>query len=239
MPPVPSSPALLLSSLYCWRSLFLATLISSLPPYFGVSHISDVAMMFVYGSLLLEGFDDSDISFGHVEGLLTIFLSQHFTYMLIHHTNKITSINALPDQTIFKSQPDVRQQCFSEAATRRPADLLSAFSTIKNVMNNLYDGLGESSTRTHQGHTHSGFTALHASSEEFSEWLNKDDPGKSNGSRQHTDVENCLLQSKEASSSGTKPENAKYSFICECFFMTARVLNLGLLKAFSDFKYIV
>lgn len=35
------------------------------------------------------------------------------------------------------------QQCFSESATRRPADLLSAFTTIKTVMNNLYDGLAE------------------------------------------------------------------------------------------------
>lgn len=31
----------------------------------------------------------------------------------------------------------------------------------------------------------------------------------------------------------------KYSFICECFFMTARVLNLGLMKAISDFKHLV
>ncbi|KAM7257004.1 hypothetical protein ACFE04_012745 [Oxalis oulophora] len=52
-------------------------------------------------------------------------------------------VSALLDHTIFKSQPDVGQQCFSEATTRRPANLLSAFSTIKNVMNNLYDGLGE------------------------------------------------------------------------------------------------
>lgn len=36
-----------------------------------------------------------------------------------------------------------RQQCFSEASTRRPADLLSSFTTIKTVMNNLYDGLAE------------------------------------------------------------------------------------------------
>lgn len=36
-----------------------------------------------------------------------------------------------------------RQQCFSDASTRRPADLLSSFSTIKTVMNNLYDGLAE------------------------------------------------------------------------------------------------
>ncbi|KAM7266305.1 hypothetical protein ACFE04_004202 [Oxalis oulophora] len=220
-------------------------------------------------------------------------------------------VSALPDRTIFKSQPDVGQQCFSEATTRRPADLLSAFSTIKNVMNSLYDGLGEvllillknmdtresvleylaevinkNSSRAHLQvdpiscassgmfvnltavmlrlcepfldanlskkdkidpsyvfHSKrlelSGLTALHASSEEVSEWLNKDNPGKTNGSGQHTDGENRLLQSKEASSSGTKPENAKYSFICECFFMTARVLNLGLLKAFSDFKHLV
>lgn len=36
-----------------------------------------------------------------------------------------------------------RQQCFSDASTRRPSDLLSSFTTIKTVMNNLYDGLGE------------------------------------------------------------------------------------------------
>ena len=35
------------------------------------------------------------------------------------------------------------QQCFSEASTRRPADLLSSFTTIKTVMNSLYDGLAE------------------------------------------------------------------------------------------------
>ncbi|GFY82952.1 U-box domain-containing protein [Actinidia rufa] len=52
-------------------------------------------------------------------------------------------VSALPDHTIFKSQPDVGQQCFSEASTRRPADLLSSFTTIKTVMNNLYDGLAE------------------------------------------------------------------------------------------------
>ncbi|KAK2987861.1 hypothetical protein RJ640_025628 [Escallonia rubra] len=52
-------------------------------------------------------------------------------------------VSALPDQTMFKSQPDVGQQCFSEVSTRRAADLLSSFTTIKSVMNNLYDGLAE------------------------------------------------------------------------------------------------
>ncbi|KAJ7971035.1 Ubiquitin conjugation factor like [Quillaja saponaria] len=52
-------------------------------------------------------------------------------------------VSALPDHTIFKSQPDVGQLCFSDASTRRPADLLSSFTTIKTVMNNLYDGLAE------------------------------------------------------------------------------------------------
>ena len=60
------------------------------------------------------------------------------------------------------------------------------------------------------------------------------------------------MTSLEATSSGNNPsENVqklksnsgdgriKYSFICECFFMTARVLNLGLLKAFSDYKHLV
>ncbi|KAL0332116.1 UNVERIFIED_CONTAM: putative ubiquitin conjugation factor E4 [Sesamum calycinum] len=52
-------------------------------------------------------------------------------------------VSALPDHAIFKSEPDIGQQCFSEASTRRPADLLSSFTTIKTVMNNLYDGLAE------------------------------------------------------------------------------------------------
>lgn len=36
---------------------------------------------------------------------------------------------------------NVSQQCFSGASERRPADLLSSFSTIKNFMNILYSGL--------------------------------------------------------------------------------------------------
>lgn len=230
-------------------------------------------------------------------------------------------VSALPDHTIFKSQPDVGQQCFSESSTRRPADLLSSFTTIKTVMNNLYDGLAEvlrcllknTSTRENvleylaevinknasRAHIQvdplssassgmfmnlsavmlwlcepfldanlskrdkvdpryvfsstrlelRGLTALHASSEEVSEWISRSNPSRS------TDGENRLLHSQEATSSGSnaggpsslndnKPmsrgnENAKFSFICECFFMTARVLNLGLLKAFSDFKHLV
>lgn len=219
-------------------------------------------------------------------------------------------VSALLDHTIFKTQPDVGQQCFSEASTRRQADLLSSFTTIKTVTNNLYDGLSEllrsllkntdtrenvleylaevinkNSSRAHiqvdplscasSGmfvnlsavmlrlcepfldanltkrdkidpkyvfHSNrldlSGLTALHASSEEVAEWLNKQKLGKLDGSRQHTDGENRLLQSQEATSSGSS-DKTKYPFICECFFMTARVLHLGLLKAFSDFKHLV
>ncbi|XP_062151115.1 probable ubiquitin conjugation factor E4 [Alnus glutinosa] len=225
-------------------------------------------------------------------------------------------VSALPDHAIFKSQPDVGQQCFSEASTRRPADLLSSFATIKTVMNNLYDGLAEvllsllKNTDTRENvleylaevinknssraqiqvdplscassgmfvslsavmlrlcepfldanltkrdkidpkyvfHSNrldlTRLTALHASSEEVAEWLNNTNLGK-------TDGENRLLQSQEATSSGSgasgssnaKPassgDKTKYPFICECFFMTARVLDLGLLKAFSDFKHLV
>ncbi|KAL8199422.1 hypothetical protein R6Q57_012990 [Mikania cordata] len=197
-------------------------------------------------------------------------------------------VSALPDQSIFKGQPDIGQQCFSESSTRRPADLLSSFTTIKTVMNNLYDGLAEvlrsllknTSTRENvlqyiaevinknasRAHIQvdplssasSGMfvnlsavmlrlcepfldanstkkdkidpkyvfygsrldfkelTALHASSEEVSEWLNKNNP-----------------------SVPSQHESTNYSFICECFFMTARVLHLGLLEAFSDFKHLV
>ena len=88
-----------------------------------------------------------------------------------------------------------------------------------------------------------GLTALHASSEEGAELTNKN-------SQMNSDGENRLLQSQEATSSGSNAygsiksssssgEKTKYTFICECFFMTARVLNLGLLKAFSDFKHLV
>lgn len=48
-------------------------------------------------------------------------------FLLIYHL--------LPEKT--------SQQCFSEASTRRPADLLSSFTTIKTVMRGLYKDLGD------------------------------------------------------------------------------------------------
>lgn len=212
-------------------------------------------------------------------------------------------VSALPDHTIFKSQPDVGEQCFSEASTRRPADLMSSFTTIKTVMNNLHDGLTEvllcllKNTETREcvlmylgevinrnasrAHIqvdpiscaspgmfvnlsavmlrlcepfldvnltkrdkidpkyvfHStrlnlrDLTALHASSEEVAEWLNKKDTKISDD-----EASPSLHNNKPMSSCCGKP---KFTFISECFFMTARVLNLGLLKAFSDFKHLV
>ncbi|TMW97042.1 hypothetical protein EJD97_006331 [Solanum chilense] len=224
-------------------------------------------------------------------------------------------VSALPDRTIFESQPDVGQQCFSESATSRPADLSSSFTTITTITNNLYDGLTEvlltllknSTTRENVlGHlatvinknssraqlqvdplscASSGMfvnlsavmlklcepfldanltkrekidpryvfssnrlelrelTALHASSEEISEWINQNNPGKVDVSK------DCSVTSSGNDCGGpssrqynnpiSSSEKAKYPFICECFFMTARVLNLGLLKAFSDFKHLV
>lgn len=235
-------------------------------------------------------------------------------------------VSALPDHDIFKSDPDIGKQCFSEASSRRPADLLSSFTTIKSVMNNLYDGLSEvllsllknTNTRenvleylgevinrnTSRAHLQvdplscassgmfvnlsavmlrlcepfldanltkrdkidpkyvfycnrlelRGLTALHASSEEVSEWFNSNST-KVEGLSDNGDGQNRLLQSQKTtscSSNASEPsflqnnnpasmssEKAKYPFICECFFMTARVLNLGLLKAFSDFKHLV
>jgi ubiquitin conjugation factor E4 B len=85
-------------------------------------------------------------------------------------------------------------------------------------------------------------TAINASSDEVSSWIesinNEHDQNSASG-------EARLIESQEATSSGknstslvrcAKKEN--FSFICECFFMTARVLNLGLMKAISDFKHI-
>ncbi|KAI3960816.1 hypothetical protein MKW92_024394 [Papaver armeniacum] len=230
-------------------------------------------------------------------------------------------VSALPDHTIFKSEPDVGQQCFS--SSRRPADLQSSFSTIKTVMNNLYDGVAEvflyllknsdtrecvlsylaevikkNATRAHMQvdpvtcassgsfvnlsavmlrlcepfldasltkrdkikaayvfHNtrldFRGLTALHASSEDVTSWL---DNLKMDGSDRTSDEDNRMLKSQEATSSGSsiglpaslskaKPMatcsgKTQYNFVCECFFMTARVLNLGLLKAFSDYKHL-
>ncbi|KAJ9147568.1 hypothetical protein P3X46_029714 [Hevea brasiliensis] len=197
-------------------------------------------------------------------------------------------------------------QCFSEVSTRRQADLLSSFTTIKTLMNNLYDDLekvlvtllrnsdthehvlrylaetiNRNSSRAHiqviqiptnrlcepfldpnltkrdkidpkyMFHSNRldlrGLTALHASSEEVTEWINKDNNGKTVVSSQPNEGENRFLQSQQATSSGSSADNsassndkkAKYTYICECFFMTARVLNLGFLKAFSDFKHLV
>ncbi|CAA3017415.1 probable ubiquitin conjugation factor E4 [Olea europaea subsp. europaea] len=241
-------------------------------------------------------------------------------------------VSALPDHALFKSEPDVGQQCFSEASTRRPADLLSSFTNIKTVMNNLHEGLVEvlmcllKNTRTRENvleylsevinrnssRSHlqlnlfpvdplssassgmfvnlsaimlrlcepfldanmskrdkvdpkyifdsnrlelRGLTALHASSEEVTDWINRINPGKVDVFANNSDGENRLLKSQEATSSGSKSnevsllhsnrvmsscsQKGKYPFICECFFMTARVLNLGLLKALSDFKNLV
>ncbi|KAK8933685.1 putative ubiquitin conjugation factor E4 [Platanthera zijinensis] len=90
-------------------------------------------------------------------------------------------------------------------------------------------------------------TAIHASSEEVTSFMENimNAEGKEEG-------KNRILQSFEATTSGNNigsfASNSKttksfagkdkYSFICECFFMTARVLNLGLMKALSDFKHI-
>ncbi|VFQ68550.1 unnamed protein product [Cuscuta campestris] len=218
-------------------------------------------------------------------------------------------------------------QCFSDVSTRRPADLLSSFTTIKTVMNNLYDGLTEvlkcllknintrdsaleyialvinkNASRAHiqvdplscassgmfvnlsavmlrlcepfLDHNLSkrdkidpsyvfyserlnfrDLTSLHASSEEVSEWISRSRPGETDTSKESHGGEFRLLLPQESTISvnntvgssilhdnKTKPnstEKDKYSFICECFFMTSRVLNLGLLKAFSDIKHLV
>ncbi|XP_057769616.1 probable ubiquitin conjugation factor E4 [Salvia miltiorrhiza] len=233
-------------------------------------------------------------------------------------------VSALPDNAIFKSEPDIGQQCFSEASTRRPADLLSSFTTIKTVMNSLYDGLAEvlmcllKNTNTREnvleylaevinknssrGHLQvdplscassgmfvnlsavmlrlcepfldanlskrdkidpkyvfycnrlelSGLTALHASSEEVSQWFGGNSAKVDTSTSAGDELTRMLLfQASSSSNSGSTPslqnnkpvnissEKTKYPFICECFFMTARVLNLGLLKAFSDFKHLL
>ncbi|KAG0460236.1 hypothetical protein HPP92_023364 [Vanilla planifolia] len=231
-------------------------------------------------------------------------------------------VSALPDYKDFRSIPDVGQQCFSESSTRRPADLLSSFTTIRTVMNILYDNLAEvifmllknvdtrvkvldyiaavimknsarsriqvdplscastgmfvnlsavmlrlcepflDATASKRDKIDANYlflsdrldfrqlTAIHASSEDMSAWvenLKKLDQQKDLNLK-------WAMQTNDATTSGNHNENCassrkkemksitgkdKYPFICECFFMTARVLNLGLMKALSDFKNII
>ena len=54
-----------------------------------------------------------------------------------------------------------------------------------------------------------------------------------------TSMTNNPQSSPLKSMASAKADNVKFTFICECFFMTARVLNLGLIKALSDFKSLV
>ncbi|XP_051214801.1 probable ubiquitin conjugation factor E4 [Lolium perenne] len=230
-------------------------------------------------------------------------------------------VSAIPDRE-FASQPDVGQQCFSEASSRRPADLMSSFATIKSVMNNLQDGLrdillvllknldtrdkvleylaevinknvGRSRMQVDPLKCASSgmfvnlsavmlrlcepfldqmeskkdkidvkylfcndrinfkdLTAINASSEEVSSWIEswsyahaQDD---SSGVARSVESQESTSSGKSSSVSlpskggpparGSKKEN--FSFICECFFMTARVLNMGLMKAVADFKHL-
>ncbi|GAB2287734.1 E3 ubiquitin-protein ligase pub1 [Dionaea muscipula] len=226
-------------------------------------------------------------------------------------------VSALPDHTLFKSQPDVGQECFSDASNLRASDLLSSFTTIKTVMNDLYDGLSEillsllkkpetrenvleylaevinrNSSRAHTqvdplSCASSGMfvnlsavmlrlcepfldanltkrdkidpkyvfdskrldlrelTALHASSQEVADYASKIHAGAFGSPIQPSVVDNHLLKSQQANGFGSNMSRASlqagkpaYPFICECFYFTARVLNLGLLKAFSDYKHL-
>ncbi|KAG0567242.1 hypothetical protein M758_7G160400 [Ceratodon purpureus] len=102
----------------------------------------------------------------------------------------------------------------------------------------------------------SGLTAILTTSEELARWVDSGNRSRTEGFRQVTQlreqVEMHRLQAEEPSTSMTNssqsslksmasaaPDNVKFSFICECFFLTARVLNLGLIKALLDFKSLV
>lgn len=100
-------------------------------------------------------------------------------------------------------------------------------------------------------------TAILATSEEVAKWVDSHTYGQSHGLYQaqqlHEHEELRHLQAEEASTStvnnpqsylpgpaASKPaDHSNFSFICECFFLTARVLNLGLIKALLDFKTLV
>ncbi|EFJ06900.1 ubiquitin-protein ligase, UFD2 [Selaginella moellendorffii] len=225
-------------------------------------------------------------------------------------------IAAVPDLVAFvKGEPDIGRQCFSDASSRRPADILSSCSAIKSCLHHLQDGLHEivlkllRSVDTREqvlgflgdfieknagraqiqvnplvnGSTgsfvnlsavmlklcdpfldppftkmdkidlnyvlknvrvnFSNLTAIHATSEELSRWVDKRNYARIEGFRQaqaqREQEELMRLQSQGASASVVQASvsgQGSFSFICECFFLTARSLNIGPLKAVSDFK---
>lgn len=236
-------------------------------------------------------------------------------------------VSALPD-VFTREEYDVGHQCFSQADSRRQADLQSTFTTIKSVMHQLYEGLHNvlyhllknSNTREkvleylaevidkNAGRArininplkcassgmfvnlsavmlklcapfiedlkkmtlidpsyilHSSrldfqkLTAIHASSEEIATWVDRGNYARTERFRQlqqqREQEERRVLQSQGATSSGSNhasdsvipnskhksskdERETRYSFVTECFFMTARILNLGLLRALTDYK---
>ncbi|KAM0865296.1 hypothetical protein ACQ4PT_043365 [Festuca glaucescens] len=87
-------------------------------------------------------------------------------------------------------------------------------------------------------------TAINASSEQVTAWIESwshahaqyDTSGGT--ARSLESLQEATISGKIGSSArGSKKENS-FSFICECFFMTARILNMGLMKALADFKHL-
>ncbi|KAM0846224.1 hypothetical protein ACQ4PT_055809 [Festuca glaucescens] len=76
-------------------------------------------------------------------------------------------------------------------------------------------------------------TAINASSEQVSSWT--ESWSHAHGQDDRSDGVAC---SGKISSSERGSKKQNFSFICECFFMTARVLNMGLMKALADFKHL-
>jgi len=89
-------------------------------------------------------------------------------------------------------------------------------------------------------------TAVNASSEEVSSWVESWSQDNASGKTDNVESQEATSSGKNSSVSlaskegppakGSKKEN--FSFVCECFFMTARVLNMGVIKAIADFKHI-
>lgn len=104
--------------------------------------------------------------------------------------------------------------------------------------------------------TGSGLTAIFATSEEVANWVDSCNYTLIESSHQaqvlREEEELRCLQAEEPPNAVTNSQkhllkstafsssnHTSFPFICECFFLTARVLNLGLLKALSDFKALV
>eukprot|EP00899_Mesostigma_viride_P025856 jgi/Mesvir1/6455/Mv19535-RA.2 len=178
-------------------------------------------------------------------------------------------IHGLPGGLFGMGQPDVRQQCFPTPSQQRPVDLLASWSSMRNSLKLLHEGLHEAilsllkSAATRERTLEWLATAIELNKGRARTFVDETATAGHGffmnlsvvllrlcepfvgGARK--DVERILPEyvlrdvrlkfsdlTKLAASS--EEDKKSYHFICECFFLTARGLNLGLIKVITVYE---